>query len=261
MKRNCTRLILFVLLSLALILFPACNDDGAAAPEPEAPAEVGGVELLSSYPADVLPLYKPIEIESVRFVVRNADNYVFGKDIHDVSYNSSASMDEAHAFYLGLLTEVDEEYTTDTNVEGRIGEHPMFASFYENDDGTLHIGMTIGQKPADYVDANPYFADHPDLIEPFGRADLFELSYEVRESSRGSEAILIETYKTAADKEDFRAFYESKYGSAAEFLLDEDEYGLEFQWTDGDYTCRATLSTYDGPGDDFTSTIRSRLLP
>lgn len=256
-----TRLVLLVVLSLSLLLFPACSDGGTEAPAPEAPAEVGGVELLSSYPSDVLPLYKAIEIESVRFVVRNADNYVFGKDIHSVSYNSAAGMEEAHDYYLGLLTEVDEEYTTETNVEGMIGEHPMFANFFENDDGTLHIGMTIGQKPADYVDANPYFADHPDLIEPFGRKDLFELSYEVREYGQGPEAILIETYKSDSDKEDFRAFYESTYGSAADFLIDEDEYGLEFQWTDGDYTCRATMSTYDGPGDDFVSTIRSRILP
>ena len=236
-----------------------CSDEGAnTTPPPVAEQETGGVELLSGYPKDVLPLYQARFVESTSFKVRTEANWVFGKDIYNVSYVSDADMKDIMGYYKGLLTELDEEYSNDESLQGMIGEQPVGVMVYETEDGESQVSLIIGSKPSEYVTENPYFVNYPsDLVEPFGRASFSEQSYEVRDYS-GLEEIYTESHITNVSEEVFKEFYSEKYSGAENLVENDHEYGLEFQWTSQGYVCRSTISNYDGPGDEWVTIIVSR---
>jgi len=251
--KNYQKVLVAATFVMAMMLFMGACSDGVEKP-PATEVKPEGVELLSGYPEDILPLYNNVKIESVGFSVRADYNYTVGKDIYSVSYLSSASAQDTMKYYRGLATSIDEEYSTDDSLSASIGENPIGVNFFEGENG-LEVSLTLGMKPSEYVTVNPYFSDYPaDLIEPFGRTTFFEQGYEVRDA-RGMETIYTETYNTDSNKEDFRAFYSSKYDGAENLNIQEDEYGLTYQWTSRGFTCRASISTYGGPGGDFVTTI------
>jgi hypothetical protein len=240
---------------ITILIMGACGVSEEVPQEEE--VQTGGLELLSGYPEDILPLYESEKIESVGFFVRGDANYVFGKDIYTVNYISSASAKDVIDYYRGLATSIDEEYSTSESLTAAIGENPVGVLLYEGENG-LSVSLTLGMKPADSVEVNPYFSDYPgDLIEPFGRMTFSEQGYEAREMT-GTEVIYTESYITNIDKEAFRAFYTTKYEGAENLIIEEDEYGLTYQWTDRGYTCRASISTNGGPSGEFVTTIASK---
>jgi hypothetical protein len=243
------------ILMITILIMGACGTGEKAIPEDK--AQTGGVELLSGYPEDILPIYESTTIESVGFFVRGEGNYVFGKDIYTVNYISSASAKDVIEYYRGLATSIDEEYSTSESLTASIGENPLGVLLYEGENG-LSVSLTLGMKASEYVAVNPYFSDYPgDLIEPFGRATFSEQGYEAREIS-GKEVIYTESYITNVDKEAFRTFYAAKYAGAENLNVQEDEYGLTYQWTDRGYTCQVSISTSGGPSGDAVSTIATK---
>jgi hypothetical protein len=240
---------------ITMLIMGACGASKEAPPVEE--VQPGGLELLSGYPEDILPLYKSTTVESVGFFVRGDDNYVFGKDIYTVNYISSASAKDVIAYYRGLATSIDEEYSTSESLTAAIGENPVGVLLYEGENG-LSVSLTLGMKPTENVEVNPYFSDYPgDLIEPFGRMTFSEQGYEAR-GINSTEVIYTESYITNVDKEAFREFYATKYAGAENLNVEEDEYGLTYQWTDRGYTCRASISTNGGPSGEFVTTIASK---
>lgn len=258
---NRKKIALMICLVAMLAFVTGCSDDGTNATQPPAEEQVtGGVELLSGYPKDVLPLYKARYVERIIFNVRAEANWVFGKDIYIVSYNSDADIEDIIQYYEGLLTEKNEEYSNDEMLQGMIGEHPVGVMLYETEDGSSQVSLTIGSKPSEYVTENPYFVNYPaDLVEPFGRAAFSEQGYEVRDYS-GMEEVYTESYVTNVTEEAFKEFYSGKYSGAENLVENDHEYGLEYQWTSQGYNCRAAISNYDGPGDEWVSIILSRKI-
>lgn len=255
------KIALAVCLILMLAFAVGCSDDSAATPPPVASKqEPGGVELLSGYPKDVLPLYQARYVEQTSFKVRADANWVFGKDIYNVTYYSDASVEGIIKYYDGLLTEKNEEYSNDESLQGMIGEQPVGVMLYETEDGSSQVSLIIGSKPSEYVTENPYFANYPgDLVEPFGRASFSEQGYEVRDYS-GLEEIYTESHVTNVTEEAFKEFYSTKYSGAENLIENDHEYGLEYQWTSQGYACRVAISNYDGPGDEWVSINISRKI-
>jgi len=248
-----------IYLLIFMLVLGACGGSGNA---PEAPSDTvkGGVELLTGYPKDILPLYNSSKIESTAFSVRADANWVYGKDIYTVSYFSSASLDEVYDYYMGLMDSIDEDYTAPDSIQGRIGVHPVGVMVYDDGSGLTSVDLIIGQDPADYVSENPYFTDYPgDLIEPFGRERFSESTYEVRDFSR-PEAVYTETYVTNTTEEEFKEFYSTKYSGAENFYEDDHDYGLSYQWDSQGYICRASISAYSGGGDQWVTSIISKYL-
>ena len=258
MNRGMKKAIVICLLVL-LVFATGCSDDNATGPAPPAAEQqTEGVELLSGYPKDVLPLFKARFVESTSFAVRADANWVFGKDIYNVSYTSDADLKDVMEYYKGLLTEMDEEYSNDESLQGMIGEQPVGVMVYETEDGESQVSLIIGSKPSEYVTENPYFVNYPsDLVEPFGRAAFSEQRYEVRNYSR-LEEVYTESHVTNVTEEEFKDFYSAKYSGADNLIENDHEYGLEFQWTSQGYVCRSTISNYDGPGDEWVTIIVSR---
>ncbi len=253
------KIITGIYLFILLLGLAACGGSGNPAGSPPEPM-TGGVELLSGYPEDILPLFNSAKIESTAFSIRQDANWVFGKDIYTVSYYSSASLDAVYDYYWNLMDEIDEEYSGSDMIQGRIGAHPVGVTLYDDGSGHSSVSLIIGQDPADYVKDNPYFIDYPrDLVEPFGRERFFESTYEVRDFSR-PEVIYTETFVTNTTEEEFKEFYSSKYSGAEHFYEDDHDYGLSYQWDSRGYQCRASISAYDGGGDQWVSIIISKYL-
>ena len=116
-----------------MIFMGACSDSKEAPPAAE--VESGGVELLSGYPEDILPLYESKKIEDTTFVVRDDANYVLGKDIYTVTYISSAPTKDIMTYYSGLTTSIDEESSGDDRLEAKIGENPLGVNISERENG------------------------------------------------------------------------------------------------------------------------------
>lgn len=251
--------ILGIYLLILLLTLGACSGGGSASGAPSEPV-TGGVELLSGYPKDILPLYNSLKVERTAFSVRENANWVFGKDIYSVTYYSGASLNAVYDYYWELMDETDEEYSGPDMIQGRIGAHPVGVTVYDNGSGMTTVDLVIGQDPADYVSENPYFADYPgDLVEPFGRERFFQSSYEVRDIS-GPEVIYTESYVTNTTEEKFKEFYSEKYSGAEHFYEDDHDYGLSYQWDSRGYVCRASISAYDGGGDQWVTIIVSKNL-
>lgn len=253
------KIMIGIYLVILLLTLGSCSG-GETASEAVSEPMTGGVELLSGYPKDILPLYNSIKVEITAFSVRADSNWVFGKDIYTVSYYSSAAVDEVHDYYWELMDEIDEDYSGPDMIQGRIGSHPVGVTVYDNGSSTTTVDLIVGQDPADYVTENPYFTDYPgDLVEPFGRERFFESSYEVRDIS-GPEIIYTESYVTNTTEEKFKEFYSEKYSGAEHFYEDDHDYGLTYQWDSRGYVCRASISAYDGGGDQWVTTIVSKPL-
>jgi hypothetical protein len=251
------KVLITVIVLMGIMVFMGACGESKEAP-PAADEETGGVELLSDYPEDILPLYNSNSVKSVGFFVRGEGNYVFGKDIYSVEFISNASAEDLIKYYRGLATSIDEEYSNSESLTASIGENPFGVLLYEDENG-LNVSLTLGMAPSEYVTINPYFSDYPgDLIEPFGRMTFSEQGYEVRDMN-GTETIYKESYITNVDKEAFRAFYAAKYANAEELIVQEDEYGLTYQWIDRGFTCSASISTSGGPSGDFVTTSASKI--
>ena len=256
--RKYLRVLATVTVVMGIMVFTGACGDSKEVP-PAADEETGGVELLSGYPEDILPVYNSNKIKSVGFYVRGEGNYVFGKDIYTVEYVSSSSAEDIIKYYRGLATSIDEEYSNSDSLTAVIGENPFGLLLYEDETG-MNVSLTLGMLPSEYVTVNPYFSDYPgDLIEPFGRMTFSEQAYEVRESN-GTEIIYKEAYITNVDKEAFREFYVAKYAEAEDFIVQEDEDGLTYQWIDRGFTCIASISTSGGPSGDFVTTNASKII-
>jgi len=247
-------------LAVLLMLLAACSgnsDTSASAPQEQV---TGGVELLSGYPEDILPLYNSVKVESSAFTVREAANWVYGKDIYTVDFYSNASLEEVSDYYRGLMDEIDEEYSAPDSIDGKIGAHPVGVLLQEDGSGSTSVHLILGLDPADYVSENPYFSDYPrDLIEPFGRERFSESTYETRDLS-GPEVIYRETYVTNTTEEEFKNFYSEKYSGAENLYEQDDDYGLSYQWDSRGYTCVVSISAYSGGGDQWVTAVVSKKL-
>ncbi|MFZ7121865.1 MAG: hypothetical protein ACOWWH_13080 [Eubacteriaceae bacterium] len=252
------RIVIFIALFFVLIFASACSGDDVNNnnssqlennDESNIIDESQQVKLLEGYPADVLPLYKNVGITLCSFSYRDDYNYVIGKDIYSVDFESEGTLQEVSEYYQSIFTTIDEEYFEIDDFEGSIGDNNAFIGFSEND-GTTSVSMTIGLDEDEYLDENPYFSDYPkDLIEVYAMTELQDIIYEDRNFST-REIRYITTYETNISQEEFIEFYYPKYSNMENFRQDEDQYGISYYWDNMGYEC---LVSYSGGNTRFIS--------
>lgn len=202
-------------------------------------------ELLEGYPTDIMPLYKVVRISDCSYQVRLDPNYVIGKDLYTVSYESKATIAEVVQYYKSLLSEIDEEASSEDFLKGEIGSQHTFVSLREEEDGNTYISISLGAKEEDYAEVNPYFEDYPQgLIEEIKPSELNEQIYDIQYSAYNTDVITryVKQYKTELDISEVKSFYSDRYRKQEDFIMNEDEYSITVFWKADGYECEVSIS-------------------
>ncbi|MDD2370399.1 MAG: hypothetical protein PHQ32_00155 [Firmicutes bacterium] len=245
---------LFIFFLIALLSFSSCSDKKSASVDGDNNDKVtqGEIKVLSDYPEDFMPLYKVLRVNNCTYEVKDDLNYVFGKDIYIVEFESSASKDELADYYKKMLDSVDEENSYDEyNFEGLIGEQKVDISI--SDEGFLDalgtsVYVAFGVPKSEYADENKYFIDYPkDLIEMAFASSKSINDY--REDYYYHLKRYTISYVTTETPDKVIAHYHDLYSSKDNYKEEKDEYGTDFSWKDGEYNCSVSFS--DSVGTDM----------
>lgn len=202
-------------------------------------------ELLEGYPEDIMPLYKMVKIDSCAYNVRSDPNYIIGKDLYSVSYYSEASVEELNSYYRSLMTDIDEEYSSEDFIEGDINTQHTFVSLHEEEEDDTYVSISLGAKKEDYSDENPYFSDYPEgLIEKIKPATITEQNYQVQYSRYNDNVIIqyFKIYTTELTVDKAVKFYSDKYNGQEGFSLTEDNNASKLYWKAQGYECEIRIS-------------------
>lgn len=202
-------------------------------------------EVLDGYPIDIMPLYKEVKISDCSYQVRLDPNYIIGKDLYTVSYESEATIAEVAQYYKSLMTEVDEEYSTEDFVEGDIGSQHTFVSLHEEENGNTYVSISLGAKQEDYAEVNPYFNDYPqEFIEEIKPSELIEQVFDIQYSAYNDDVITryVKKYTTELTTSEVVTFYSELYSTQDSFAVNEDEYSTTIFWKTDGYECQISIS-------------------
>ncbi len=241
------------ILVVCLCLVLVCGCSGNNTPEQN---EDPDLVYLAGYPDEIVPLLKPVIIDSNRFSVRDDLNYVIGKDLYNISYESAADADELSEFYRELMDDLDEEssyneYIFEGVVQGRRLNVMISEQGRDNAQGTT-VSLSVGMPPAEYVDENPYFADYPkDIIEVFGFYKLQEYTYS--EDYFYSYARYATIYQTREEPDAVRSFYREKYQDKPGFEETQNDNLTVFSWDEEPYRCSVRYDAH--PNIQFLSLL------
>ncbi len=232
------RLFLFIILSTLLFLSGCINNDATKVENKEEDVVVKG-ELLSSYPEDILPLYKAVSIEDVSFTYRDDPNYVIGKDYNYVYYISSGDIDEISDYYISLMTFIegkDESWFDKYYPTGEInGQHVNIGiNDLDDENGYISVSVSIGVKEEDYVDKNPYFINYPDVLDDlYRKTKLQDITYKI--SYIYSKETYLVIFQTDMDENEFLEYYKNKYENKTGFSIKDTDLGKYLMWNENNF--------------------------
>ncbi|GEM_PF-5109323 len=204
--------------------------------------------VLSGYPLDLLPLFKIVKVGSCSFTMRNDANYVIGKDLYTLNYQSEGTIEEISKYYKEIVKDIDPDYNKVDFFEGRINGHKVVITLYDEGEGITNVSILFGLRAGDYVSENPYFSNYPkDLIEVKANSDLIQRKFELRSTTYSKKITMyyIDTYTTKASVEEIKIFYSEKYKAAESYHYSEDNSGITYMWVNQGYSCRVYVNKAD----------------
>ncbi len=231
---------LVILSILTIFTLSACSDKDSLNKDGNDGKGKVEIKLLSGFPKDFMPLHEALRVNNCEYEVKEEANWVFGKDMYILEFESKATKDELAVYYKDLLDSVDEEASFDDfSFEGLIGEQRVSVNI--TDEGLLDaLGTTVrisfGVPKSEYSNENKYFNDYPNnLIEQafvntaVRYKYLENYYYDLKQYSVA--------YQTIEKPEVVVDYYNGKYGDKEKFKAVKDQYGTTFTWIDGDYKC------------------------
>lgn len=230
------------LIIITLLLFVGCSNDNKDIDNNVDNSENTNYELLEGYPEDILPLYKVSNLERMEFSYRDDYEYVIGKDIYTVYYESFADIDEISDYYMSLYTSIDdmdEEWFDKYSFEGNIGNNRVNIGMYESND-IVNVSLTIGLTEDKYVSENPFFEDAPtDLIVVHEMTELQEYTYR---KDYSGEINYIVIFESNFNTDTFKEYYEGLYKNKTDYKYEITEYYDVISFKDGKYSVRISYS-------------------
>jgi len=235
---------------LVVLLVSGCSKEvveegpkGGTGDSPKPPVSegfTGIVQYLPSVPVDVVPLYQVANVSSCEFSVRDALNYVIGKDFFRISFEADATREDISRYYQDLLEEMDEEWSQDQySFEGYIDGRRISVSIadWQYPEGIGYpVSIMIGEHPDRYDSKNRYFDSHPE-----GVVVIYENSttphYQYTENYRSRYVRYYTSFFSAADQEEVLDFYRNLYQDKESFTETEDDFAIRMKWQEGDYHC------------------------
>jgi hypothetical protein len=212
--------------------------------------------ILEGYPQESVPLYKHTRIESNIFYV-NVDGTYYGyfKDngeaginYYNVVFKTTANQEDFISYYKSLMSEVLEEYSTDSQVYGMLAGYEVSIAHRGGDTGYLQVYLPS------FNQENPYLTDYPsDMVDINTNLVEQENSYGKLNQLGGQIQytkyfVLKEDYDKELDKEepfsDLYDIYLEKYSDQENFSSDNEDKVLK--WKDGEH--EITLNFYEDHG-------------
>lgn len=242
------RIIVSAIIILGLVMLGVgCKGEDVTESKSAAPAVE--VKVLSGYPMDFMPLFNVLQVNSNAYAVREDVNFVIGKDIYTIEFQSSAAPEEISKYYKGLMDSVDAAASfSDLEFEGLIGEQRLGVNIsdqtYDNAPG-YEVWLTFGVPKEDYAKTNHYFSTYPkDMVKEFGYASSKENTY--LENYLDNQVDFGTFYITQEAPDKVLNFYRENYSTATDFKETEDDTITRFTWQDGDFQCAVTYSDSEG---------------
>lgn len=268
MQKNKKKLILVICL-IALILISATliygfvsksgkSDDKTNNLAQNSLVTAGQEFVLEGYPIDDVPLYsEDLFISSMKYIVNenpiNAYDKFFGakRNYFNVVFETDATQAEVFDFYKSKMSQINQENTLDTTVEGVIKKYRVSISNYGYKDFYLQVHLPVDE----YSKTNRYYQDYPELVEIAGDWVEYENSYGMLNQNDGE--IEYTQWFDVATPEEFDAngvkidpvnryyeIYKEKYVAKTNLTADDADRVLE--WTEDGYSVTATFSVDHG---------------
>ncbi len=167
-----------ILILILAVVFVGCQGNQDS---PTTPTDSGSNDyILEGYPIDVVPLFEGFSISSMKYFVNDDPNgyaLMYGGQVnyYNVVLKVDASQAEFINYYKSLMSSIDEDYTSESSVEGMIGIYGVEASKYSDDSSDAYLQVYL--PTSDFEKENPYFTDYPKLFEAGSDWTLRETSY------------------------------------------------------------------------------------
>ncbi len=252
-KFNKIIIALIIIILILLVLKLSCNRDSNNLNNIQ---EINADYVLDSFPLNDIPLLGITKIQSMKYFVNYDENSFFGYlksseegvNYYNVVFDTSVSQKDFIDFYTNLMTEVSDEYTSDSQVYGIISDYRVSASHYGK--GTAYIQVFL----PNFSYENPYLNNYPDeLIEISKYLSEKENSYGLLNQNGGEIEYtkyfnLTETYTEGLDKDNP---YFDLYNLYTTLLSDKEGYGADpenmmIKWRENDYQMTMSfVSTHD----------------
>lgn len=202
---------------------------------------------LEGYPNDQVPLHKLTSISSMKFFV-NDDPVSFGGyfgvpvNYYNVVFGTEAGQEEYIAYYKSLMSEVNEDGLSSSQVEGKIGKYKVSASYYESSSQS-NACLQVYLPAEEYQEENRYYSEYPQIVKIDEDWTEQESSYG-HLNQNGGEIEYTQYFTAKEDVGEYVDTYEDLYQDKAKFTYDEATGSM--RWNDGDYSVVLTFSEDHG---------------
>lgn len=168
-----------IILVLTIIIFFAGmfgylyvkGKDGGVSTKSANTSQIAGEKnyLLEEFPLDTVPLYKMKMVSASKyFVNKDPSRYAdyFGKVVnyYNVVFETEATPEEYLKYYRSLMSEVNEDYGSESLIEGKIGKYKISASHY-GDNPKNYGYLQVYLPESEYQEKNRYFQEYPGVVD------------------------------------------------------------------------------------------------
>lgn len=206
--------------------------------------------LLEGFPLETVPLYKMKKVSASKFFVnkeptRYAD--YFGKVVnyYNVVFETEATQEEFLRFYSYLMSEINEDSVSDSQIEGKIGKYKIGASHF-GDNPKNYGYLQIYLPDNEYQENNRYFQDYPNVVDLDASLPEHESSFGLL-NQKGGEIEYTQYFPLPREEDDQNKLietYKEKYQNENDYNYNE-ETGL-MTWKKDVYSINMSFSKDHG---------------
>jgi len=247
-KVNKIIIALIIIVLILLLLKISCNRETVNINNGQ---EISSDYILDAFPVDEIPLLGLTRIQSMKYFVNYDEKSFFGYlktneegvNYYNVVFNTSVNQKDFIDFYTNLMTEISDDYSSESQVYGIISNYRVSASHYGS--GTAYLQVFLPNFSYD----NPYFNNYPDeLIQISEYLSEKENSYGLLNQNGGEIEYakyfnLKENYTEELDKDNP---YFDLYNRYITLLSNKNNYGSDpenmmIKWSENDYQITMTF--------------------
>ncbi len=203
--------------------------------------------MLDGYPIDEVPLYKSISVSSMKYFVNDdPQGYpgYFGKPVnyYNVVFETEASPKELLQYYRSMMSEINEEYVSDEQIQGKIGKYGISASHYGNNPQN-YAYLQVYLPAEEYQETNRFSHEYPNAVEIQPDWTEYESSYGLLNQKGGEKEYT--QYFTMPEKIDEQIQdYQAKYQNSPEYSFNSENGAMA--WKSGEWKIVLTFSKSHG---------------